>query len=103
MIQLAICQRRIDHRCLVVGIRFMALDDDEFAGVQASPDEADQTGQKHDQGEGHLEEENADERGSGKGDHERVLECTLADAEHGFDHHGQHRRLDAEKDGLDET
>ena len=44
-----------------------------------------------------------DERGSGKGDHESVLEHTLAYAVHGLDHHSQYRRLDSEKDCLDET
>ena len=65
-------------------------------------EEADQGGCQNDQRERHVEGEDRDERGGREAKHDVVLERAPADPHHGFQHDRQHRRLEAEEQGLDD-
>ena len=59
--------------------------------------QADQAGPQDDDRKRNVEEEDADERGRRQRAQNIVLERPPADAEHGLQHDGEHRRLEAEE------
>ena len=75
----------------------------ELRQTCAPADEADQTGPEHDQGEGHVQEEDADERRGGETQHDLVLECALADPAHSLDHDGKHGGFEPEEQRRNES
>ena len=63
--------------------------------------ETNDAGRGDDQGERQVEDEDADERGSGQSQHGAIAQRSLADTHHGFQHDGQDRGLQSEELGLD--
>ena len=69
--------------------------------AQPAAGKADDRRGQDDQGKGNSEKEDADKGAGGQRDQDAVLQGPPADPHHGLQHHGQHRRLQAEEKGGD--
>src|SRR4029079_19089948 len=65
--------------------------------AEPSADKPDQYGAEDDNGEGHAEEEDAEEGRAGEGDHDVVLQCALSHAHHGLNDNGEDGGLQPEE------